>query len=141
MLSSPYPVPRDRVWHALMVVAWGAGVAGGAWVLVYPPRSYEGLGLGLSLLWGALLGVGSLAVLAGHLMRRHRVELAGLWPALGGVLLYAGLSWESVFVGSPGSGARACMIVLLACLVAARIRQLRNIERRVKGIDRMGRSG
>ena len=141
MLSSPYPVPRDRVWHALMVVAWVAGVAGGAWVLAYPPRSYEGLGLGLSLLWGALLGVGSLAVLAGHLMRRHRVELAGLWPALGGILLYAGLSWESVFVGSPGSGARACMIVLLACLVAARIRQLRNIERRVKGIDRMGRSG
>ena len=139
MLSSPYPVPRDRVWLALMVVAWVAGVAGGVWVLVYPPRSYEGLGLGLSLLWGALLGVGSLAVLAGYLMRRHRVELAGLWPALGGILLYAGLSWESVFAGSPGSGARACMIVLLACLVAARIRQLGSIERRVKGIDQMGR--
>ena len=141
MLSSPYPVPRDRVWLALMVAAWVAGVAGGAWVLVYPPRSYAGLSLGLSLLWGALLGAGSLAVLAGHLMRRHRVELAGLWPVLGGILLYAGLSWGSVVTDSPGSGARACLILLLACLVAARIRQLVSIERRIRGIDRMGRGG
>lgn len=139
MLSSPYPVPRDRVWHVLMVTAWAAGVAAGAWVIGYPPRSYAGLGLGLSLLWGALLGVGSLAVLAGYLLRRHRVELAGLWPALGGILLYAGLSWQSVFTDSPGAGARACLIILLACLVAARIRQLGSIERRVRGIDRMGR--
>lgn len=138
MLSSPYPVPNDPVWRGLLVVGWLAGVAGGVWVLVYPPQSYVGLGAGLSVLWGLLLIVGSSIVLAGHLLRRHRVELTGLWPGLAGIVLYSALSWQSV-VTSPGAGARACLIVLLACLVAGRIRQLSIIEKRVRHIDQMGR--
>lgn len=139
MLSSPYPVPRDPVWLVLMIVAWGFGAGAGVWVFAYPPQSYAGLGAGLSYLWGALLLLGSITALTGHLLRRHRVELAGLWPALGGILLYAGLSWESTLTNSPGSGARACLIITLACLVGARIRQLSKIEQRVRRIDQMGR--
>lgn len=139
MLSSPYPVPRDPVWLGLMIAAWLFGSGAGAWVLIYPPRSYDGLGAGLSVLWGVLLLVGSLAVLSGYVLRRHRMELAGLWPAVGGIVLYAGLSWQSVFTDSPGAGARACLIVLLLCIAGARIRQLSMIEKRVQRIDELGR--
>lgn len=138
MLSSPYPVPRDPVWLALLLIGWGAGVGAGAWALVRPPSSYDGVTVWLTTLWGVLLLAGSAGVLAGHIMRRHRVELAGLWPALGGAVLYASLSWQATLTTSPGTGTRACLMILLSCLIAARIQWLRRVEKRVQTVDRIG---
>ena len=108
------------------------------WALVRPPTSYDGVTVWLTTLWGALLLAGSAGVLAGHVMRRHRVELAGLWPALGGAILYAALSWQATLADSPGTGTRACLMVLLSCLIAARIRWLRRVEKRGQAVDRIG---
>lgn len=108
------------------------------WALVRPPTSYDGVTVWLTTLWGALLLAGSAGVLAGHVMRRHRMELAGLWPALGGAVLYAALSWQATLTDSPGTGTRACLMVLLSCLIAARIRWLRRVEKRVQAVDRIG---
>lgn len=138
MLSSPYPVPRDPVWLALLLIGWVAGVGGGVWALVRPPSSYDGVTVGLTTLWGVLLIAGSAGVLAGHIMRRHRVELAGLWPALGGAVLYTVLSWQATLTTSPGTGTRACLMILLSCLIAARIQWLRRVEKRVQTVDRIG---
>lgn len=138
MRSSPYPVPRDPVWLGILLVGWGAGVGAGAWALVRPPTSYDGVTVWLTTLWGALLLAGSAGALAGHVLRRHRMELAGLWPALGGAVLYAALSWQATLTDSPGTGTRACLMVLLSCLIAARIRWLRLVEKRVQAVDRIG---
>ena len=138
MLSSPYPVPRDPVWAGILLLGWGAGVGAGVWALVRPPMSYDGVTVWLATLWGALLLAGSTGVLAGHVLRRHRMELAGLWPALGGVVLYAALSWQATLTDSPGTGTRAFLMVLLSCLIAARIRWLRGVEKRVQAVDRIG---
>ena len=138
MRSSPYPVPRDPAWAAILCVGWGAGVGAGVWALVRPPLSYDGVTVWLTALWGALLLAGSAGILAGHIMRRHRVELAGLWPALGGTILYTTLSWQATLTDSPGTGTRACLMILLSCLIAARIRWLSLVERRVRAVDRIG---
>lgn len=138
MLSSPYPVPRDRLWTVLLFIGWAFGVAGGVWAIASPPISYDGLTVGLTTLWGVLLIGGSAVALAGHLMRRHRMEMAGLWPALGGIMLYAALSWQAALTDSPGSGPRACLMILLVCVVAARLRWLRRVEARIRDADRIG---
>ena len=138
MFSSPYPVPRYRTWGSVLIIGWTFGVAGGVWAMIRPPISYDGLTVGITILWGLLLIVGSATVLAGHLMRRHRVEMAGLWPTLGGVALYAYLSWQAALTDSPGTGPRACLMILLLCLVAARLQWLRRVEKRVQTVDRIG---
>lgn len=132
MLSSPYPVPSLRVYKVAMVVGWIAGMVAGAWVLVSPPKSYDAIGLTLTAVWGAFLLGGSLLVMCAHAFRKYKVEVPGLVLALGGVVIYAYLSWVQTFTSAPGSGARACLLILLAALLVARIRVLMHIDRQAR---------
>ena len=132
MLSSPYPVPSLRVYKVAMVVGWVAGMVAGAWVLVSPPKSYDALDLALTTVWGAFLLGGSLLVAGAHLLRKYKVEIPGLVLALGGVVIYDYLSWLQTFTTAPGSGPRACLLILLAALLVARIRILMHIDRQAR---------
>ena len=132
MLSSPYPVPPLRVYKVAMVVGWVAGMVAGAWVLVSPPKSYDALDLALTTVWGAFLLGGSLLVACAHVFRKYKVEIPGLVLALGGVVIYDYLSWLQTFTTAPGSGPRACLLILLAALLVARIRLLMHIDRQAK---------
>ena len=132
MLSSPYPVPHLRVYKVAMVLGWVAGMVAGAWVLVSPPKSYDALGLTFNTLWGAFLLGGSLLVLAANAFRKYKVEIPGLVLALGGVVIYDYLSWVQTFTGSFGSGPRACLLLVLAAHLVARIRILMHIDRQAR---------
>ena len=132
MLSSPYPVPSLRVYKVAMVVGWVAGMVAGAWVLVSPPKSYDALDLTLTTVWGAFLLGGSLLVTCAHAFRKYKVEIPGLVLALGGVVIYDYLSWLQTFTTAPGSGPRACLLILLAALLVARIRLLMHIDRQAR---------
>ena len=132
MLSSPYPVPSLRVYKVAMVVGWVAGMVAGAWVLVSPPKSYDALDLALTTVWGAFLLGGSLLVAGAHVFRKYKVEIPGLVLALGGVVIYDYLSWLQTFTTAPGSGPRACLLILLAALLVARIRLLMHIDRQAR---------
>lgn len=139
MLSSPYPVPQDAVWRGLLILGWVFGVIGGGWVLYYPPVTYQGIGLGLTIAWGVMLAAGALAILIAHLRQSYRIEIPGLWLVVGGLIIYILLSWDQVFSGSWGSGPRACLLVTLACICAARLRVLHILDRRLRRIDSYGR--
>lgn len=143
MLSSPYPVPDLRVYRAAMTLGWLAGAAAGAWVLVSPPVSYEGLGAVLTGVWGAFLAAGSVVVAVSHAIRKYKIETPGLVLALGGVVIYAYLSWAQTLTDSPGSGPRACLLLVLAALLVARIRILMHIDRQARRMAslRDGRTG
>ena len=132
MLSSPYPVPSLRVYKVAMVVGWVAGMVAGAWVLVSPPKSYDALDLTLTTVWGAFLFGGSLLVACAHAFRKYKIEIPGLVLALGGVVIYDYLSWLLTFTTAPGSGPRACLLILLAALLVARIRLLMHIDRQAR---------
>ena len=132
MLSSPYPIPPLRVYKVAMVLGWVAGMVAGAWVLVAPPKSYDALGLTLTTVWGVFLFVGSLLVVAANAFRKYKVEIPGLVLALGGVVIYDYLSWLQTFTASPGSGPRACLLLVLAAHLVARIRVLMNIDRQAR---------
>lgn len=137
MLSSPYPVPPLRTWRAAMTVGWAAGIGAGAWVIIDPPLSYEGIGLALTMVWGAMLAAGSLLATIGHLTQRYKLELPGLVLALGGVTIYDYLSWEQTVTTSPGSGPRALLLVVLASMLIARIRVLLYLDRQARRIVEM----
>ncbi|GAA1714358.1 hypothetical protein [Brachybacterium phenoliresistens] len=139
MLSSPYPVPRSRLWQAFMLVGGVAAAGAGVWVLTDPPKSYQGLGLALTLAWGIFLVLGASLAVAGHALRQYRLELPGLYFLGGGVGLYCYLSWEQVVTGSPGSGPRALLLVSLGCYIAARLVALHIIDRRIRRIDDLAR--
>ena len=115
-----------------MVLGWVAGMVAGAWVLVSPPKSYDALDLALTTVWGAFLLGGSLLVGAAHAFRKYKVEIPGLVLALGGVVIYDYLSWLQTFTTAPGSGPRACLLILLAALIVARIRLLMHIDRQAR---------
>ena len=132
MLSSPYPVPPLRVYKVAMVLGWIAGMGAGAWVLVSPPQSYDALGITLTTVWGAFLLGGSLLVACAHAFRKYKIEITGLILALGGVSIYAYLSWYATFTDSPGSGPRACLLLVLAALLVGRIRLLMHIDRQAR---------
>lgn len=132
MLSSPYPVPPLRVYKVAMVLGWVAGMAAGAWVLISPPKSYDTLGLTLTAVWGVFLFAGSLLTMFGHAFRKYKIEIPGLILALGGVVIYDYLSWLQTFTSAPGSGARACLLIVLAALLVARIRILMHIDRQAR---------
>ena len=134
MLSSPYPVPPLRVYKVAMVVGWVAGMVAGAWVLVSPPKSYDALDLTLTTVWGAFLLGGSLLVTCANAFRKYKVEIPGLVLALGGVVIYDYLSWLQAFTTAPGSGPRACLLILLAALLVARIRLLMHIDRQARRV-------
>ena len=114
------------------MVGWVAGMLAGAWVLVSPPKSYDALDLALTTVWGAFLLGGSLLVGAAHAFRKYKVEIPGLVLALGGVVIYDYLSWLQTFTTAPGSGPRACLLILLAALLVARIRLLMHIDRQAR---------
>jgi len=120
-----------------MIVGWAAGVGAGAWVLADPPQSYSGLGLGLTIAWGVMLAVGSGLVTVGHVLRRYRIELPGLVLALGGVAIYAYLSWVQTLTESPGSGPRPMLLILLAAFIIARARALLHIDRQLRRLADM----
>ena len=132
MLSSPYPVPSLRVYKVAMIVGWVAGMLAGAWVLVSPPKSYDALDLTLTTVWGAFLLGGSLLVACAHAFRKYKIEIPGLVLALGGVVIYDYLSWLQTFTTAPGFGPRACLLLVLAALLVARIRTLMHIDRQAR---------
>lgn len=132
MLSSPYPAPNLKVYRAVTILGWLAGVVAGAWVIINPPNSYEGLGLALTTMWGAFLAAGSTLVVAGHTLRKYKIEIPGLVLSLGGIAIYAYLSWVATLTDTPGSGPRACLLILLACLIVARIRVLMFVDREAR---------
>lgn len=115
-----------------MVLGWVAGMVAGAWVLVSPPKSYDALGLALTTLWGAFLLGGSLLVMAANAFRKYKVEIPGLVLALGGVVIYSYLSWYQTLTDSLGSGPRACLLLVLAAHIVARIRILMHIDRQAR---------
>ena len=115
-----------------MVLGWIAGMGAGAWVLVSPPKSYDAIGLALTTVWGAFLLGGSLLVMAANVFRKYKVEIPGLVLALGGVVIYAYLSWVQTLTDSLGSGPRACLLLVLAALLVARIRILMHIDRQAR---------
>ena len=115
-----------------MVLGWVAGMVAGAWVLVSPPKSYDAIGLALTTVWGAFLLGGSLLVMAANVFRKYKVEIPGLVLALGGVVIYAYLSWVQTLTDSLGSGPRACLLLVLAALLVARIRILMHIDRQAR---------
>ena len=132
MLSSPYPVPHLRVYKVAMVLGWAAGMGAGAWVLLSPPKLYDGLGLTLTTVWGVFLLTGSLLVMAANVFRKYKIEIPGLILALGGVSICAYLSWATTLTGSPGSGPRASLLLVLAAHLVARIRILIHIDRQAR---------
>ena len=121
MLSSPYPLQRLLPWTIPVILGALQGLAAGLWVVVSPPRSYEGIGLALTFAWGLMLIVGSLLILIAHLIRVHQVELPGLAFALGGILTYVYLSWDQTIGDSPGSGPRALLLGWLLCFLLTRL--------------------
>ena len=64
--------------------------------------------------------------------RKYKVEIPGLILALGGVVIYDYLSWLQTFTSAPGSGARACLLLVLAAHLVARIRTLMHIDRQAR---------
>lgn len=137
MLSSPYPVPPLRSWQASMVLGWMATVAAGLWVLISPPVSYVGLANALTAAWGLMLAVGSLLATIGHVTQRYKLELPGLTLALGGITIYAYLSWQQTLGTSPGSGPRALILVAVACWAYCRIRVLIHLDRQARRLVEM----
>lgn len=140
MLSAPYPIPSLRTYRASMIAGWVAGIGAGAWVLADPPLSYQGIGLALTITWGAMLVIGSALTALGHITRRYKIELPGLVLALGGVVVYDYLSWQQTFTGSWGSGPRALLLILLACVLIARIRVLLYLDRQGRQLAEMRES-
>lgn len=120
-----------------MVLGWLAGVTAGAWVIVSPPKSYDQIGLALTTLWGAFFVAGSALVAAGHVIRKYKIEIPGLVLSLGGTAIYAYLSWQQTLTDSPGSGPRACLLILLGCILVARIRVLLHIDREGRRMARL----
>src|SRR5699024_6165498 len=88
MLSSPYPVRELASYRLFMVAGWRAGIAGGLWVIINPPQTYEGIGLTLTTTWGAFLVAGGALVAIGHAARKYKIEIPGLLLSLGGVVIY-----------------------------------------------------
>lgn len=132
MLSSPYPVPRLCSWTLVMVLGALQGLGAGLWVIVSPPRSYEGIGATLTLIWGVLIAAGSALVLIGHILRVHQIEVPGIAFALGGMSIYIYLSWEQTLSTSPGSGPRALFLGQLGCFYLARLFLLLYIDRKAR---------
>lgn len=128
----PYPVSWfDRG----AVVLVGLSTAGaGLWVLVSPPKSYEGLGAVLTTAWGALLCLGGLLVALGWVVRSYKIELPGVVPALGGLAIYSFLSWQQTFGDSFGSGPRALLMTAGALVALYRLRQLIKASRAARWV-------
>lgn len=108
---------------------------------MFPPVTYEGLGLVAGVGWGILVGAGSVLLLIGHLIRRHEVEIPGLLFLATGIVIYAILSWQTVLDGSSGSGARALMLAGSAYLISERGVELVQWILHLRRIEKIGRGG
>lgn len=138
MLSSPYPVPPLWPWRVAHLTLYLAVTAAGAWVLISPPLSYDGIGAALTTMWGCMLTIGGGIGLAGMLVEKYKLELPGLILALGGVVIYGYLSWEQVVTTSPGSGPRALLLIALAGYMAARVVLLIHLDRQARRRKELG---
>lgn len=139
MLSSPYPTPPLWSWTLVMVLGALQGLGAGLWVIISPPKSYEGIGATLTFAWGVLIVAGAVLILLAHLIRVHQLELPGLVFALGGVAIYVYLSWEQTLGDSPGSGPRALFLGWNLSFLLARLVLLAVIDIRArKRVDARG---
>ncbi len=141
LIPPPYPSPAQRWWRVFQIACWCLGVSMGAWVLLDPPKSYQSLGGVLTTAWGALIAAGAVLVLYGHVTRKYRVEVPGLVLALGGITIYAYLSWAIAFTESPGAGPRAHALTMLALQIAARITYLLHADREAQKAARLIEEG
>src|SRR5699024_12251461 len=91
--------------------------------------------LSLTTVWGAFLFAGSLLVACAHALRKYKIEIPGLILALGGLMIYAYLSWAHTLTESLGSGPRASLLLALAALLVARIRILMHIDLQASRMD------
>lgn len=132
MLSSPYPVPRLWPWTLAMVAGALQGLAAGLWVIISPPKSYEGIGAMLTTIWGVLLVAGGVLILIAHLVRVHQVELPGIAFSLGGIAIYVYLSWQATLTDSPGSGPRALFLGWIAMFLLSRLILLLVVDLRAR---------
>lgn len=139
LIRSPYPRERGTARTVLLVTGWAVIAAVAPWILHFPPVTYKGLGLIAGVGWGILVGVGALVTLAGHLTRRHEVEIPGLLLLSTGLIIYVILSWQTVLDGSEGSGARALLLTGGAYLVAERLLELAQWVTHLRHIDKIGR--
>lgn len=140
LIRSPYPRERGAARTTLLVIAWLTGGLVMPWILAFPPITYEGFGLVAGVGWGVLFGAGALLMLAGHLARRHEIEIPGLILLCSGLVVYVFLSWQTVLAGSEGSGARALMLTGGAFLVTERGLELAQWVVHLRRIDKIGRS-
>ena len=128
----PYPQTLPERFAGALV---GLAVAGaGAWVLISPPVSYVGIGALLTIVWGALLAAGGVLMAAGWAMRSYKLELPGVTFALGGLAIYALLSWQQTLGDSLGSGPRALLITAGAILALLRLVRLARTSRDARWI-------
>lgn len=118
------PYPRRATERAAGALV-GAGITvAGAWVLIRPPVSYEGLGDMLTTAWGVLLTIGGILVTAGWAARSYKIELPGIIPAMGGLAIYSILSWQAALGDSPGSGPRASIVTAVTIIALLRLVEL-----------------
>lgn len=126
------PYPASWLDRGVVVLIGLGAAAAGAWVLISPPRSYEALGALLTTAWGALLLVGGVLVAAAWAARSYKLELPGIVPVLGGLAIYAVLSWQQTLGDSLGSGPRALLITAGALIALYRLKQLIRASHRAR---------
>ena len=139
MLRSPYPVPRSRWVTALLVAGWAVGGLAAPWILVFPPVTYEGVGLVASYGWGVMYGVGSLLIAYAYAREDYRVEIPGIGLALGGLAVYQILTWGQVFSGVTGTGSRGLLLTPFLAWLLARLLRLVSHHAEIKGLQRVAR--
>lgn len=126
------PYPTSTIERASGAVVMLGVAAAGAWVLISPPVSYEGLGAALTTAWGALLAAGGAGAALAWIARSYKVELPAMTLLVGGLLIYAILSWQQTLGTSPGSGPRALLMSAGTIVAALRAVHLIRTSRRAR---------
>lgn len=114
--------PTSRTSRLAMLGACVVLIGAGLWTLVSPPRTYESeLSDALTVMWGLMLLGGGVICLAAHLARRLLWETPGLVLAIGGVVIYAVLSWQQILTGTWGSGVRGMLLIWITLILVSRL--------------------
>lgn len=108
-----------RLLTALIAWCYVWGTVAGIAVLVYPPRTYIGSDLIITIVWGTLLLAACAVAVLGVVVRRYVLEWAACYAMAVGIALYAYLSWAAV-PGSIGSIPRASILTGLIGVPLAR---------------------